>query len=112
VGIYGVLAYSVRQRTAEIGVRMALGARAGDVLRMVARAGMTLVGIGVVVGTLAAFLLSRLLASQLYGITPTDPLAYLWAIGFLCATALIAIYIPAYRATRVPPMSALRPDGG
>jgi predicted permease len=112
VGIYGVLAYSVRQRTAEIGVRMALGARAGDVLRMVARAGMTLVGIGVVVGTLAAFLLSRLLASQLYGITPTDPLAYLWAIGFLCATALIAIYIPAYRATRVPPMTALRPDGG
>lgn len=110
VGIYGVLAYSVRQRTQEIGVRMALGARAGDVLRMAAGAGMRLVGLGIAIGTAAAFLLSRVLASQLYGITPTDPLSYASAIAFLGAVALLAIYIPARRATRVPPMTALRPE--
>ncbi|CAN5874278.1 ABC transporter permease [soil metagenome] len=110
VGIYGVLAYTVRQRTQEIGVRMALGARASDVLRMVAGAGMQLVALGVVIGTVAALALSRVLASQLYGITPTDPLAFAAAIGFLGVTALLATWIPASRATRVPPMTALRPD--
>jgi predicted permease len=110
VGIYGVLAYSVRQRTQEIGVRMALGARATDVLRMVAGAGMRLVGIGVVIGTIAALVLSRVLASQLYGITPTDPPTFAAAIAFLGAIALLATYIPARRATRVPPMTALRPE--
>jgi putative ABC transport system permease protein len=110
VGIYGVLAYSVRQRTQEIGVRMALGARASDVLRMVAGGGMRLVGAGVVMGTIAALVLTRVLASQLYGIEPTDPLTYAAAIGFLGAIALLAAYIPARRATRVPPMTALRPE--
>jgi predicted permease len=110
IGIYGVLAYSVRQRTQEIGVRMALGANAIDVLRMVAGAGLRLVGIGIVIGTVAALMLSRVLASQLYGITPTDPLSFAAAIGFLGAIALLATYIPARRATRVPPMTALRPD--
>ncbi|MBR9990331.1 MAG: ABC transporter permease, partial [Gemmatimonadetes bacterium] len=110
VGIYGVLAYSVRQRTQEIGVRMALGARAGDVLRMIAGDGMKLVGIGIVAGTIAALILSRILASQLYGITATDPLTFAAAIAFLGAIALIAALIPARRATRVPPMTALRPD--
>jgi predicted lysophospholipase L1 biosynthesis ABC-type transport system permease subunit len=110
LGIYGVLAYSVRQRTQEIGVRMALGARASDVRRMVAGAGMQLVGTGVVIGTAAALMLSRVLASQLYGITPTDPLTFAAAIAFLGAIALLATYIPARRATRVPPMTALRPD--
>jgi predicted permease len=110
VGIYGVLAYSVRQRTQEIGVRMALGARAVDVLGMVAAGGMKLVGIGVLIGTVAALMLSRVLASQLYGIRPTDPATFAAAIGFLGAIALLATYIPARRATRVPPMTALRPE--
>jgi predicted permease len=110
VGIYGVLAYSVRQRTQEIGVRMALGARASDVVRMVAGGGMRLVGIGVVIGAVAALGFSRVLASQLFGITPTDPGAFAGAIGFLVAIALLATYIPARRATRVPPMTALRPE--
>jgi predicted permease len=110
VGIYGVLAYSVKQRTPEIGVRMALGARAGDVLRMMAGAGMKLVGLGALIGTLAAVALSRVLASQLYGISATDPLAFAAAIAFLGSIALLAIYIPARRATRVTPMTALRPD--
>lgn len=110
VGIDGVLAYSVRQRTQEIGVRMALGAHAGDVLRMVAGSGMRLVGIGVLIGTIAALVLTRVLGSQLYGITPTDPLTFASAIAFLGAIALLATYIPARRATRVPPMIALRPE--
>jgi predicted lysophospholipase L1 biosynthesis ABC-type transport system permease subunit len=110
VGIYGVLAYSVRQRTQEIGVRMALGARAIDVLRLVSGGGMKLVAIGAVIGTAAALMLSRVLASQLYGITPTDPLTFAAAVLFLGVIALLAIYIPARRATRVAPMIALRPD--
>jgi predicted permease len=110
IGIYGVLAYSVRQRTQEIGVRMALGARAADVLRMVAVVGMLPVAIGIAIGTLAAIALSRVLASQLYGITATDPLTFAAAIGFLAAVALLASWVPARRATRVPPMTALRPD--
>jgi predicted permease len=110
VGIYGVLAYSVRRRTQEIGVRMALGARAADVMRMTAGAGMKPVGVGILLGTAAALGLTRVLASQLYGITPTDPLTFLAAIGFLVLVALLATYIPARWATRVTPMTALRPD--
>jgi ABC-type antimicrobial peptide transport system permease subunit len=110
VGIHGVLACAVEQRTQEIGVRMALGARAIDVLGMVAAGGMKLVGIGVVIGTAAALMLSRVLVSQLYGITPTDPATFAAAIGFLGAVALLATYIPARRATRVAPMTALRPE--
>ena len=110
IGIYGVLAYGVRQRTQEIGVRMAMGARAIDVMGMIAGAGMTLVGIGVLIGTIAALILTRVLASQLYGITATDPATFAAAIAFLGFVALLATYIPARRATRVPPMIALRPD--
>lgn len=110
VGIYGVLAYSVSRRTREIGVRMALGARAGDVMRLVAGDGVRLVGIGVAIGTAGALSLSRVLASQLYGITATDPASFAAAIGFLGVVALLAITIPALRATRVPPMTALRPE--
>lgn len=110
VGIYGVLAYSVRQRTQEIGVRIALGAGAGDVLRMITGAGMKVVGLGVLIGTAAALGLTRVLASQLYGVGATDPLAFAGAIAFLGAVALLAMYIPARRAMRVPPMTALRPE--
>jgi putative ABC transport system permease protein len=110
IGVYGVLAYAVRQRRQEIAVRMALGARARDVLSMVTGAGIRLVAIGIVIGTVAALALTRVLASQLHGITATDPLTFAAAIGFLGATALLATYIPAHRATRVPPMTALRPD--
>lgn len=110
IGIYGVLAYVVRQRTQEIGVRMALGARTVDVLRMVAGGGMRLVGAGIILGTAAALALSRVLASQLYGIAPTDPLSFILAIGFLTLVAIIAIWVPARRAMRLPAMTALRPD--
>jgi ABC-type antimicrobial peptide transport system permease subunit len=89
---------------------MALGARAVDVLRMVAGAGMQLVMAGIVIGTVSALALGRLLRSQLYEISPADPLAFASALAFLGAIALLATYIPARRATRVPPMTALRPD--
>ena len=110
VGIYGVLAYAVRQRTQEIGVRMALGANSMDVLNMVAGGGMKLVGTGVVIGTAAALLLTRILSAQLYGITATDPVAFVVGLAFLGLVAAMATYIPALRATRVPPMIALRPE--
>jgi len=110
VGIYGVLAYTVRQRTQEIGVRMAMGANTLDVVRFVGGAGMKLVAIGIVIGTVGALLLTRVLASQLYGISATDPFAFAGGLAFLALVACVATCVPAYAATRVPPMIALRPD--
>ncbi|HEX2252889.1 MAG TPA: ABC transporter permease [Thermoanaerobaculia bacterium] len=108
IGIYGVLAYSIGRRTQEIGLRMALGASAGGVLRMVVAGGMRLVVAGIAAGTGAAYLLSRVLAAQLYGVRATDPVSFAAALVVLVVVALAAIYLPARRAARIPPSVALR----
>jgi ABC-type antimicrobial peptide transport system permease subunit len=108
VGIYGVMSYSVAQRTREIGIRIALGARRGDVLQMTVKQGLKLVGLGMILGLVAAFLLTRALASLLYGISATDPITFVAISLVLFLVAILASYIPALRATRVDPIAALR----
>jgi macrolide transport system ATP-binding/permease protein len=108
VGLYGVIAYSVSQRTREIGIRMALGAQRRDVMRHVVRQGGSLTGVGLVVGVIAALALTRFLTSLLYGVKPADPATFTAVSAILTAVALLASYIPARRATKVNPMVALR----
>ncbi len=108
VGLFGVMAYSVAQRTQEIGVRMALGARPAGIVGTVLRDGMTLVLTGLAAGALAAIDLTKFIATQLYGVKPSDPWSFALAIGLLLAVATLAAYLPARRASKVDPMVALR----
>jgi putative ABC transport system permease protein len=108
IGIYGVMAYSVTQRTQEIGIRMALGAQRSDMLRMIFWQSFTLVIVGIVVGILASIGLTRFLGTMLYGVHATDVVTYAGVIGLLGIAAVLASYIPARRAMNIDPMVALR----
>jgi len=108
IGIYGVIAYATRQRTHEIGIRMALGAERKSVMMMVVGQGLKLALVGVAIGLAGSLVLSRFLTSLLYGVTPTDPLTFITVSLILVAVALLACYIPARRASKVDPMVALR----
>ena len=108
LGVFSVIAYTVSRQTHEIGVRIALGARRGDVLRAVLGLGFKLIGVGLAVGTAASLALSRVLASQLFGVPPHDPPTLAAVVAVVAAAGLLACYFPARRAMRVDPLVALR----
>jgi ABC-type antimicrobial peptide transport system permease subunit len=108
IGIYGVTSYSVAQRTREIGIRMALGAQVGDVLRLILNHGVKLTVLGVSFGLIGAYLATRAITSVLYGVSATDPLTFVFVSLLLTTVALVACYWPARRATKVDPLEALR----
>jgi ABC-type antimicrobial peptide transport system permease subunit len=108
IGIYGLMAYSVQQRVPEIGIRLALGADAGRVRRMVIWQGMRMAMVGVVLGVAGALALARYLTAQLYGVAPRDPMTFAGVAVILTLVALAAAWVPALRASRVAPIEALR----
>src|SRR5262249_5892154 len=108
IGIYGVMSYSVAERTREIGIRMALGAHAGDVVRMVLGHALLMVGLGVTLGLAGSFALTRVVKSALYGVTATDPATYAGISILLLLVAVVACLVPARRAISVQPTIALR----
>jgi putative ABC transport system permease protein len=110
VGLYGVVSYSVSQRTQEIGLRMAIGADRRDVLRLVVGGGMKLAVIGVVIGVAGALALSKVIATMLFELTPIDLVSYSGTVMVLLAVAMVACYVPARRAMRVDPIIALRAE--
>jgi putative ABC transport system permease protein len=110
LGTYGVIAFTVQQRTQEIGIRIAVGAQASDILRLVLGHGFRLVALGTILGVAGAFASARLLSAMLYETGTTDPASYLIATAVLAAAALFAAFLPAKRATKVDPMVALRAE--
>jgi len=110
IGVYGLMAYSVAQRTQEIGIRLALGAEVSDVRNMVIAQGMRLAAIGIIIGIASSLGLARLLADFLFGVKPLDPLVFTLAPAMLAAVALFAVWLPARRATRIDPITALRSE--
>jgi putative ABC transport system permease protein len=108
LGIYGTLSYSVEQRSQEIGIRMALGADASDLKKMVMRQGLALAGLGMLIGLAGSLALSRLITTLLYGVYPNDPLSFAAIAVLLTGVAILATWLPARRATQVDPLSALR----
>jgi ABC-type antimicrobial peptide transport system permease subunit len=110
IGIYGVIAYVVSQRTREIGIRSALGARPEQLERMFLRQGFTLAGVGLVVGIVAAIALGRWMSSLLFGVGPLDPVTYVAAVGVTLAAAGLATYLPARRAATIDPIETLKAE--
>jgi ABC-type antimicrobial peptide transport system permease subunit len=108
VGIYGVMSHAVGQRTRELGIRFAMGATSRDVLKLVLSDGVKLIGLGIGLGLLGAFIISRIIRGLLYGVSSTDPLTFVLVPFFLFTVAIMACLIPALRATRVDPLVALR----
>jgi len=108
IGLYGAMAYSVKQRTSEIGIRLALGAQPSNVLKLIVTQGMTLTILGIFIGVAGAFALTRLLSTLLFGIAPTDPATFIVVSAVLLSASLLACYVPARRAMRVDPLVALR----
>ena len=110
VGLYGVMSFAVSKRTRELGIRLALGAQRGEILRLVLKDGMIMVGIGIALGLATAFLVTRLLASFLYGVSAMDALTFTGIPLILTIVALTACYMPARRAMKVDPILALRSE--